>query len=252
MTARERVNEYAKTVYQLFWQEGLTDVMKMLVTTLDFIYLRRKADTDPYAFNGDDTCLWGNLCIYGKRAFEEIYTDRLDSFFIEQKKYDFGCLTTIAPSLETRIHEFSGAYELFHLTDNLFKDINQANVTKQNETQYGLIFEELVGSWGILKQTKNSLSKHIAKLLSLLVDVRVNDSIYIPNGGIGELPLSTLMQVQVDAFPNQKMAEDIDGFAILDNSDDIQSLDKLNPKLLTIDEKDVGIFMCDESLFEWC
>lgn len=85
MTIRERVNEYAKTVYQLFWQKGVTDVMKMLVTTLDFIYLKRKADTDPYAFNGDDTFLWGNLCLYDKIPLKKYTRISLILFILSKK-----------------------------------------------------------------------------------------------------------------------------------------------------------------------
>lgn len=249
MTIRERVNEYAKTVYQLFWQKGVTDVMKMLVTTLDLIYLKRKADTDSYAFNGNDTFLWENLCLYEKIPFEEIYTYKLDSFFFKQKKYDFMGLEFFPSGLA--VHEFSGIYELFHLTDELFKNIGQMDVKEQDETLHGLIFEELVDSWGILKQTRYSLSKHIAKLLSLLVDVRDNDSIYIPNGGIGELPLCTFRQVQLKKIPNQNLKDDIDGFATFDNPVDyMQSLDRFPTKLLSIDEKNkVFAYLCAMNLF---
>lgn len=249
MTIRERVNEYAKTVYQLFWQKGVTDVMKMLVTTLDFIYLKRKADTDPYAFNGDDTFLWGNLCLYDKIPFEEIYTYKLDSFYCKQKKYDFMGLENFPSSLT--VHEFSGIYELFHLTDELFKNIDQMNVKEQDVTLYGLIFEELVDSWGILKQTRYSLSKHIAKLLPLLVDVRDNDSIYIPNGGIGELPLCTFRQVQLKKIPNQNLKDDIDGFTTFDNQIDyMHSLDRFPTKLLSVDEKNKFFaYLCAMNFF---
>lgn len=236
MTTRERVNTYAKTVYQLFWQKGVTDVMKMLVTTLDFIYLKRKADTDPYAFNGDDTFFWENLCLYDKIPFEEIYTYKLDSFYSKQKKNDFMGLENFPSSLT--VHEFSGIYELFHLTDELFKNIDQMDVKEQDVTLHGLIFEELVDSWGILKQTRYSLSKHIAKLLPLLVDVRDNDSIYIPNGGIGDLPLCTFRQVQLKKIPNQNLKDDIDGFTTFDNQIDyMHSLDRFPTKLLSVDEK---------------
>ena len=149
------------------------------------------------------------------------------------------------------VHEFSGIYELFHLTDELFKNIDQMDVKEQDVTLHGLIFEELVDSWGILKQTRYSLSKHIAKLLPLLVDVRDNDSIYIPNGGIGELPLCTFRQVQLKKIPNQNLKDDIDGFTTFDNQIDyMHSLDRFPNKLLSVDEKNKFFaYLCAMNFF---
>lgn len=244
MTTKERINEYAKTVYQLFWQVGVTDVLKMLVTTLDFIYLRRKFDTDPYAFNEDDTCLWGNLCIYDKERFENIYMDKLYSFFFTQKKYDFACVDSLPSSLEYQ--EFSEIYELFHLTDELFKDVMQIGVDESDNTLHGLIFEELVEAWGILRQIKNALPKHMAKLLCSLVDVTQEDFVYIPNCGIGELPLNAFKQVLLRKLPKQRLKEDADGFYVFDKADTYMlSMDRWNTTSLTVSEKNETVaYLC--------
>lgn len=215
----DKIKEYSKTVYQLFWSKGITDAMYMLVSVMDALYMRRKSDFDISSFDKYEICMWGNLMLLDKQSFQDAYIEHIIPFLMDQKSLDLRCVDYQASS--SNVREFTAHYELFHLTDGLLEELRQ---DYNDFILYGVVVEVVMDSLGILKRLPLVLKDHIAKLKSLLLDVNVEDELFVPNCGIGNLIIQANNQVLVLGLPDDEKMKDFDGFDTLDRNVERYSL----------------------------
>lgn len=209
----DKINEYTKTVCQLFWSKGITDAMYMFVSVMDALYMRRKSDFEISSFGKHEKCVWGNLMLLDKQSFQETYIEHIIPFLMDQKNIDLRCVDYHASS--SNVREFAAHYELFHLTDDLFEELRQ----DYNECiLYGVVIEVVMDSLGIQKSLPLILKDHIAKLMSLLLDVNIYDTLFVPNCGIGNLIIQANNQVLALELPENEKVKDVDGFDTLDRN----------------------------------
>ena len=218
MLISERINEYAKNVFQLFWHDGITDTMDMLYVTMDILYLRRKNDCENWAFDKYEDCRWINLRLLDKASFDDIFIHRVVLFLMRFKRND---LSFVNVNLNViNYNEHSVFYELFHLTDELFENISLGPEKSNVYQLHGIVFDGLCDSLGCLKNLRVIILPHIAKLMCNLLDINMEDKIFVPNCGVGELLIYSDYQALLSKNPLEKRGKDSDGLDDLENVDD--------------------------------
>lgn len=219
MLISERINEFTKNVFQLFWHAGITDTMDMLYITMDILYLRRKNDCEIWAFDKYEDCCWNNLRLLEKASFDGIFIHRVVPFLMSSKRND---LSFINANLNVvKYNEYSVFYELFHLTDELFETISLGQQKSNVYQLHGLVFDGLCDSLGSLKNLRKIILPHIAKLMCNLLDINMDDKIFIPNCGVGELLIHSDYQALISKIPHEKRGKNSDGLDDLVNVDDL-------------------------------
>lgn len=204
----KRIKTFARTVFQLFWQNGVTDTMQMFVNVLDIIYLKWKYIYDIGSFDDYETCKWNSLIDLDKGEFDDIYLDVVASYLHEQKRSDFSAYNLEIPYVEY----FPNEYELFHLANSLFAELDLDYKNSKSRLLFGDIYDELIDNFGIIKHCSSSIPMHIAKLMCLLIGVKPKQSLYFLNCGMGELMVAAFQQTLVSAYGDMNDGKDIDGF----------------------------------------
>lgn len=244
----DRINEFAKNVFQLFWHDGITDTMDMLYITMDILYLRRKNDCDIWSFDKYDDCRWRDLSLLKKAAFDDAYKHRVVPFLISSKRNDLSFINKHL--IDIKYVEFSGYYELFHLTDSLFVSLTLELVNTKVFQLHGLVLDGLVDSFGSLKNQKEIILPHIAKLMCCLLDINIEDKIFVPNCGAGELLIYSDYQALISRIPPSRRGQDSDGLDDLVNIDD--SFLKTNHHLVqqyATENDEVLSYICAMNIF---
>lgn len=244
----DRINEFAKNVFQLFWHDGITDTMDMLYITMDILYLRRKNDCDIWSFDKYDDCRWRDLSLLKKAAFDDAYKHRVVPFLISSKRNDLSFINKHL--IDIKYVEFSGYYELFHLTDSLFVSLTLELVNTKVFQLHGLVLDGLVDSFGSLKNQKGIILPHIAKLMCCLLDINIEDKIFVPNCGAGELLIYSDYQALISRIPPSRRGQDSDGLDDLVNIDD--SFLKTNHHLVqqyATENDEVLSYICAMNIF---
>lgn len=244
----DRINEFAKNVFQLFWHDGITDTMDMLYITMDILYLRRKNDCDIWSFDKYDDCRWRDLSLLKKAAFDDAYKHRVVPFLISSKQNDLSFINKHL--IDIKYVEFSGYYELFHLTDSLFVSLTLEFVNTKVFQLHGLVLDGLVDSFGSLKNQKGIILPHIAKLMCCLLDINIEDKIFVPNCGAGELLIYSDYQALISRIPPSRRGQDSDGLDDLVNIDD--SFLKTNHHLVqqyATENDEVLSYICAMNIF---
>lgn len=244
----DRINEFAKNVFQLFWHDGITDTMDMLYITMDILYLRRKNDWDIWSFDKYDDCRWRDLSLLKKAAFDDAYKHRVVPFLISSKRNDLSFINKHL--IDIKYVEFSGYYELFHLTDSLFVSLTLELVNTKVFQLHGLVLDGLVDSFGSLKNQKEIILPHIAKLMCCLLDINIEDKIFVPNCGAGELLIYSDYQALISRIPPSRRGQDSDGLDDLVNIDD--SFLKTNHHLVqqyATENDEVLSYICAMNIF---
>lgn len=244
----DRINEFAKNVFQLFWHDGITDTMDMLYITMDILYLRRKNDCDIWSFDKYDDCRWRDLSLLKKAAFDDAYKHRVVPFLISSKRNDLSFINKHL--IDIKYVEFSGYYELFHLTDSLFVSLTLELVNTKIFQLHGLVLDGLVDSFGSLKNQKGIILPHIAKLMCCLLDINIEDKIFVPNCGAGELLIYSDYQALISRIPPSRRGQDSDGLDDLVNIDD--SFLKTNHHLVqqyATENDEVLSYICAMNIF---
>lgn len=244
----DRINEFAKNVFQLFWHDGITDTMDMLYITMDILYLRRKNDCDIWSFDKYDDCRWRDLSLLKKAAFDDAYKHRVVPFLISSKRNDLSFINKHL--IDIKYVEFSGYYELFHLTDSLFVSLTLEFVNTKVFQLHGLVLDGLVDSFGSLKNQKGIILPHIAKLMCCLLDINIEDKIFVPNCGAGELLIYSDYQALISRIPPSRRGQDSDGLDDLVNIDD--SFLKTNHHLVqqyATENDEVLSYICAMNIF---
>lgn len=244
----DRINEFAKNVFQLFWHDGITDTMDMLYITMDILYLRRKNDCDIWSFDKYDDCRWRDLSLLKKAAFDDAYKHRVVPFLISSKRNDLSFINKHL--IDIKYVEFSGYYELFHLTDSLFVSLTLELVNTKVFQLHGLVLDCLVDSFGSLKNQKEIILPHIAKLMCCLLDINIEDKIFVPNCGAGELLIYSDYQALISRIPPSRRGQDSDGLDDLVNIDD--SFLKTNHHLVqqyATENDEVLSYICAMNIF---
>lgn len=244
----DRINEFAKNVFQLFWHDGITDTMDMLYITMDILYLRRKNDCDIWSFDKYDDCRWRDLSLLKKAAFDDAYKHRVVPFLISSKRNDLSFINKHL--IDIKYVEFSGYYELFHLTDSLFVSLTLELVNTKLFQLHGLVLDGLVDSFGSLKNQKEIILPHIAKLMCCLLDINIEDKIFVPNCGAGELLIYSDYQALISRIPPSRRGQDSDGLDDLVNIDD--SFLKTNHHLVqqyATENDEVLSYICAMNIF---
>ena len=248
MMISDRINEFAKNVFQLFWHDGITDTMDMLYITMDILYLRRKNDCDIWSFDKYDDCRWRDLSLLKKAAFDDAYKHRVVPFLISSKQNDLSFINKHL--IDIKYVEFSGYYELFHLTDSLFVSLTLEFVNTKVFQLHGLVLDGLVDSFGSLKNQKGIILPHIAKLMCCLLDINIEDKIFVPNCGAGELLIYSDYQALISRIPPSRRGQDSDGLDDLVNIDD--SFLKTNHHLVqqyATENDEVLSYICAMNIF---
>lgn len=248
MMISDRINEFAKNVFQLFWHDGITDTMDMLYITMDILYLRRKNDCDIWSFDKYDDCRWRDLSLLKKAAFDDAYKHRVVPFLISSKRNDLSFINKHL--IDIKYVEFSGYYELFHLTDSLFVSLTLELVNTKVFQLHGLVLDGLVDSFGSLKNQKGIILPHIAKLMCCLLDINIEDKIFVPNCGAGELLIYSDYQALISRIPPSRRGQDSDGLDDLVNIDD--SFLKTNHHLVqqyATENDEVLSYICAMNIF---
>ena len=248
MMISDRINEFAKNVFQLFWHDGITDTMDMLYITMDILYLRRKNDCDIWSFDKYDDCRWRDLSLLKKAAFDDAYKHRVVPFLISSKRNDLSFINKHL--IDIKYVEFSGYYELFHLTDSLFVSLTLELVNTKVFQLHGLVLDCLVDSFGSLKNQKEIILPHIAKLMCCLLDINIEDKIFVPNCGAGELLIYSDYQALISRIPPSRRGQDSDGLDDLVNIDD--SFLKTNHHLVqqyATENDEVLSYICAMNIF---
>lgn len=248
MMISDRINEFAKNVFQLFWHDGITDTMDMLYITMDILYLRRKNDCDIWSFDKYDDCRWRDLSLLKKAAFDDAYKHRVVPFLISSKRNDLSFINKHL--IDIKYVEFSGYYELFHLTDSLFVSLTLEFVNTKVFQLHGLVLDGLVDSFGSLKNQKGIILPHIAKLMCCLLDINIEDKIFVPNCGAGELLIYSDYQALISRIPPSRRGQDSDGLDDLVNIDD--SFLKTNHHLVqqyATENDEVLSYICAMNIF---
>lgn len=244
----DRINEFAKNVFQFFWHDGITDTMDMLYITMDILYLRRKNDCDIWSFDKYDDCRWRDLSLLKKAAFDDAYKHRVVPFLISSKRNDLSFINKHL--IDIKYVEFSGYYELFHLTDSLFVSLTLELVNTKLFQLHGLVLDGLVDSFGSLKNQKEIILPHIAKLMCCLLDINIEDKIFVPNCGAGELLIYSDYQALISRIPPSRRGQDSDGLDDLVNIDD--SFLKTNHHLVqqyATENDEVLSYICAMNIF---
>lgn len=244
----ERINEYVKNVFQLFWHEGVTETMDMLLVTMDILYLRRKNDCDVFDFKDDDDYTWSDLKRMDKSLFSDVYRYHIVPFLMRCKKTDLSFVSV--PQIVNYNKEFSSYFEVFHLTDDLFDSLCvglDKNIIFQ---LHGCVLDGLLEGLGILKNQKSTIIPHIAKLMCCLLDINIEDKIFVPNCGMGELLILSAKQALISKIPIEKREKDTDGLDTPMNIDD--TFLKVNYHLIqqyATESNGVLSYLCAMNLF---
>ena len=86
---------------------------------MDILYLRRKNDSDIRAFEKYEDCRWRDLFLLTKAVFDDVYKHRVVPFLMSSKRKDLSFVNKHL--IDIKYVEFSGYYELFHLTDDFYR-----------------------------------------------------------------------------------------------------------------------------------
>ncbi|MEI3052326.1 MAG: N-6 DNA methylase [Prevotella sp.] len=248
MMISDRINEFAKNVFQLFWHDGITDTMDMLYITMDILYLRRKNDSDIRAFEKYEDCRWRDLFLLTKAVFDDVYKHRVVPFLMSSKRKDLSFVNKHL--IDIKYVEFSGYYELFHLTDDFFVSLNLEPVNTRVFQLHGLVLDGLIDSFGSLKNQKGIILPHIAKLMCCLLDINIEDKIFVPNCGVGELLIYSDYQALISKIPPSRRGQDSNGLDDLVNIDD--SFLKTNHHLVqqyATEDNEVLSYICAMNIF---
>lgn len=215
---------------------------------MDILYLRRKNDCDIWSFDKYDDCRWKDLSLLKKAAFDDAYKHRVVPFLISSKRNDLSFINKHL--IDIKYVEFSGYYELFHLTDSLFVSLTLELVNTKVFQLHGLVLDGLVDSFGSLKNQKGIILPHIAKLMCCLLDINIEDKIFVPNCGAGELLIYSDYQALISRIPPSRRGQDSDGLDDLVNIDD--SFLKTNHHLVqqyATENDEVLSYICAMNIF---
>lgn len=241
---RKQTKEYIERIYQLFWKEGINDSFFILNLTIYFLYLRRldalgTFDTSQKVSNFVDEsigkCKWNYLKGLDAYQFADNYITVVIPFLKQQVVGSYPLLFFFYNRVpkEKKVKDGSVYYELFHLVDDLLNSCDGTIGESIPIGYLGYIYEELINHYHTTRDKGHLfVPHHIARLMCELADLKVEDSIYTPDLGTGDLLVTAYNTIVSNNLSEGSKDKDEDGFVVGEVSNSLLTREQLNNLVL--------------------
>lgn len=254
---RKIISEYVERFFHLYWKENIDDTFFILNQVICLLFQRSlvdfevdKTNVNHSLFEEDDSFEkygWD----YNKRLNEDEfianYNDHVIPFLNIQKVLGYKLSSLWSQKNFEDIRYAHIAYKLFLLMTEMFQGIEDKIESKIIPASvYGVIYEELLKRYRqSTPKVEISVPSHIARLMAELLQPNLDDTLYTPTLGSGDLLVSAYQKMISDELLDDQGEYDMDGFRFGDVTQTNLSKDQL--KMLVSDgnlKREESLFLC--------